>query len=66
MSHKHNWIVVISPDNKIIGICATEALEGKNIITAEQLLRGDLPERECNEELSLEEIERRVNNAAFS
>ena len=59
--HKHTWMVIVE-NERAIAICMTDALDGKNIITAEQLLSGDIPKGEiCKAELDQMEIERRLN-----
>lgn len=61
--HKHKWAVMYEGDSittEIFALCITDAEEGKYIITAEQLLMGDLP-KGCTAKLSREEIEERLN-----
>jgi hypothetical protein len=63
--HKHEWAVMYDGDSEretvvIFAVCIADAKAGKHIITAEQLLTGNLPDA-CTATLSRKEIEERLN-----
>ena len=65
MTHVHEWIVMYDGSSElenveIFALCIADAKAGKNIISVEKVLKGELPET-CTAKLERREIEILLN-----